>query len=269
MQELGRIISKYLFPILLVIIGILLLLISGDQNEWFKIGGAAILLVGILGFLFVKGIINRSVQIIIGVLIAVAAIFMAFKDYDVIDSKLKRDELNKKVNDHVVQRLKDIREAELAYQQEYKVYTDSFDTLIDFLKNGHLSLVKRLGSLPDTVPTEEMAREMGIIHHMPDSLTDEQVIAAGIIVRDTIKVNPLTYIFEDTNQRDRVSKFYVDSLPYVPFSDHKFVIETGEIETGGIKQPTILVKDPKPFDKPLLFGSLDKATTAGNWTKEN
>lgn len=268
MQELGRVINKYLFPILLIVIGIFLLLMASGQNQWYKLGAAGILLVGILGFLFTKGIINRQVQVIIGIVIAIAAIFMAFKDYDVIDTRLKNDKRTQKVNSHVIQRLKDIRKAELAYQKEKGVYTPSFDTLIDFLKNGELSLIKRLGSLPDSVPTEEMARERGLIHQMPDSMTDEQVIASGLIVRDTIKVNPLNYIYGDEAADSRATKFYVDSLPYVPFSSHKFVIQTGEIQSGGVKQPTILIKDPDPVGEQFTVGALDKATTAGNWKEE-
>ncbi len=268
MQELGRVINKYLFPILLIVLGISLLIMASGQNGLYKIGGAGILLVGILGFLFIKGIINRQVQVIVGILIGIGALFLAFKDYDVINDRLKYDDLKKKVNSNVIQRLKDIRKAELAYQKEYGVFTPSFDTLTDFLKNGELSLIKRLGSLPDSVPTEEMARERGLIKQMPDSMTDEQVIAAGIIVRDTVKVNPMTYIFDDEDRADRLGKFYVDSLPYVPFSKHKFVIETGMIESGGIKQPVILIKDPEPFEQQFTVGSLEKATTAGNWKEE-
>lgn len=268
MQELGRVINKYLFPILLIAIGIFLLILSSGQNEWYKIGGAGILLVGILGFLFIKGIINRQAQVVVGIVIGIGALFLAFKDYDVIDNRLKNDKLTQRVNSHIIQRLKDIRKAELGYQKENGVYTPSFDTLIDFLKNGELSLIKRLGSLPDSVPTEEMARERGLIHQMPDSLTDEQVIASGMIVRDTIKVNPMQYIFDEEDVADRVGKFYVDSLPYVPFSKHKFVIQTSMIESGGLKQPAILIKDPEPFEQQFTVGSLEKATTAGNWKEQ-
>lgn len=268
MQELGRIINKYLFPILLVVIGLFLLITASGQNMWYKIGGVGILLVGVLGFLFIKGLINRTTQIIIGVIIAAGAIFMGFKDYDVIKNRLEYDKKKEKIEDHVIQRLKDIREAEIAYEKEHDKYTADFDTLIDFLKNGHMSLIKRLGSLPDTVPTEEMAREMGLIQQMPDTLTDAEVVAAGMIVRDTVKVNPLEYIFDEENRKERISKLYVDSLPYVPFADHKFTIQTDMIQSGGVEQPVILIKDPDPFAKQFIVGSLEKATTAGNWNQK-
>ncbi|NEN22420.1 hypothetical protein G3O08_02750 [Cryomorpha ignava] len=265
MQEIGRIVGRYLFPILLILIGLSLLLFSQGQTIWYKLGGAGILIVGVLGFLFVKGIINRQVQVIVAVVIAVGALFLAFKDYDVIKDRLAYDTKKQKIESHIIQRLKDIRKAEVAYQKEYGAYTPSFDTLIDFLKNGQVSLIKRFGALPDTVPTEEMARELGLIHQMPDSLTEEQVIASGMIVRDTILVPVDTYVFDQSDSSNRKYKLYLDSLPYVPFGKHKFVLETGTVESGGVTQSVFLVKDPKPFANQLMVGSLEKANTSGNW----
>lgn len=272
MQEIGRIVGRYLFPVLLIVIGLFLLITSsgiftsfGAQSVWYQLGSAGILIVGILGFLFVKGIISRQVQVIVAIVIGAGALFMAFKDYDVIKDRLAYDNLKKKVEAQVIQRLKDIRKAEVAYQRENGVYTPSFDTLIDFLKNGEITLIKRLGSLPDTVPTEEMAREMGLIHQMPDTISEEEVIALGIIVRDTIMVPVGPYVFDEDDTKNRKFPLYVDSLPYVPFGKHKFELETGTVESGGITQSVFQVKDPQPFADQFIVGSLERSNTSGNW----
>lgn len=267
MQEIGRIVGRYLFPILLIVVGLSLLITSSGQTTWYKLGGAGILIVGILGALFVKGLINRQVQVILAIVVAVGALFLGFKDYDVIQDRLAYDQRKQKVNSHIIQRLKDIRKAQVAYQKENGVYTNSFDTLIDFLKNGEVSLVKRLGALPDTVPTEEMAREMGLINQMPDSLTEEEVIASGMIVRDTIMVDVLSYVFDESDKENRKYKLYVDSLPYVPFGNHKFTLETGTIESGGVTQSVFKITDPQPFAEQFIVGDLEKASTSGNWSE--
>ena len=265
MQEIARIAGRYLFPVSLILLGIFLLAFSGGQTTWYKMGSAGILIVGILGFLFIKGIITRQLQVIVTIVIAAGALFMAFKDYDVIKDRLAYDTHKKKVEAQVIQRLKDIRKAELAYQKEKGVYTPSFDTLIDFLKNGEIKLIKKLGSLPDTVPTEEMARELGLIRHMPDTLTEAEVIALGIIVRDTIMVPVGPYVFDEDDSKGRKFPLYIDSLPYVPFAKHKFELETKTIQTGGVTQSVFQVKDPNPFAFQFIVGSLDRANTAGNW----
>jgi hypothetical protein len=266
MQNLGSILSKYLFPILLILAGLLFVAVSGEQNTLFLIGGLGILIVGVLSILYIKGIISRKVQIGITVVIALGAVYFAYMDYAVISERLAYEKKKERVNMHVIQRMKDIRKAQLAYKKENNKYAASFDSLLYFLKEGELSLVKRLGSLPDTVPTDEMARELGLIQKMPEGMTDEEVLASGIIVRDTVKVNVLSYVFNEDDRKDRKTPFYVDSLPYVPFADHKFEMRADMIDLGGVQQPVFLVKDPKPFEKPgFSMGSLTEASTSGNW----
>jgi hypothetical protein len=265
MQSIGRILSIYLFPALLIVMGILLLAISSGQTSLFQLAGLGILIVGILGALYVKGVISRKVQIGVTVVVAVGAIVFAYQDYAVIQEELAYYRQKEKVKTAVVQRLKDIRKAQIAYNKEYGKYANSFDSLLYFLENGKLSLVKRLGSLPDSLPTEEMAMEAGIIQTMPDGMTDEEVIQAGLIVRDTIQVDVLGFVFNEDDREKRKTKFYVDSLPYVPYADHKFQMEADVVEISGAPTPVFQVKDPKPFAEQYMVGSLTEASTSGNW----
>ncbi len=265
MQEIGRIVGKYFVPILLILIGLGLLLLSRDQTSLFKLGGAAILVVGILSLLYIKGIISKNLQIIFVIVVILGSAVFAYLDYYVIDSRLDYEKKKSRIETHVIQRLKDIRKAQLAYLKENGKFASSFDSLSYFLKNGELTLIKRLGSLPDTVPTDEMARELGIISPMPEGMTDEQAMMSGLIIRDTIQVQALTYIFNEDDARTRKTPFYVDSLPNVPFASHRFEMNSGTIESGGVRQPVFEVFDPKPFDTPLKVGSLTEANTSGNW----
>ncbi len=265
MQEIGRVVGKYLFPILLVALGIALLIISPNQTKFFLFGGLGILLVGILGFLYVKGVISGVFQIILVVIVVAGAAFFSFKDVDVIQDRLDYTERKQMVETHIKQRMKDIRKAQVAYKKENGTYTASFDTLTSFVKNGRLSIIKRFGSLPDSVPTEEMARELGIIQKMPADMTEAEVMRQGIIVRDTVMEPVMGYIFDKDDRKNRKTKLSIDSLAYVPFGKHKFEMETGTVESGGVRQSAFIVRDPKPFDEQLILGSLTEASTSGNW----
>ncbi|MEM9053245.1 MAG: hypothetical protein AAGC47_14425 [Bacteroidota bacterium] len=267
MQNIGQILGAYLFPVLLIVMGILLLAVSGGQTGLFQAAGLGILIVGTLSALYVKGVISRQIQMVVTLLVAIGAIAFAYYDWKVIDEQLTYYEQEKKVKTAVVQRLKDIRKAQQAYNKEYGKYAASFDSLIFFLKNGELSLVKRLGSLPDSLPTEEMAMEAGIIQSMPAGMTDEQVLDAGLIVRDTIQVGVLGYVFNADDQAKRKTTFYVDSLPYVPYASHKFIMDSDVIDVGGAPTAVFEVKDPKPFSKQYKVGSLVESSTSGNWTE--
>ena len=266
MQNIGAILSKYLFPGFLILVGLLLIAVSKGQTGLFIAGGAGILLVGILSVLYIKGLISRQIQMILTILIALGAVYFAYMDYDVIEERLSYEKKKAKIEMHIIQRMKDIRKAQLAYKKEKGYYAGSFDSLLYFLEDGELSLIKRLGSLPDSVPTEDMARELGLVQKMPEGMTDEEVVASGLIVRDTVMVGVLGYIFNSDDKKNRKTPFYVDSLPYVPFSDHMFEMRADMIELGGVQQPVFLVKDPEPFAKPAFaLGSLTEASTSGNW----
>jgi hypothetical protein len=267
MQNIGRILGAYLFPILLIAMGLLLLIASGGQTGLFKMAGLGILIVGILGALYVKGIISRQIQLIVTVVVAAGAVYFAVMDYTVIQDELAFHREKEKVKTAVVQRLKDIRKAQLAYNKEYGKYANSFDSLLYFLKHDKVSLIKRLGSLPDSLPTEEMAMEAGIIQGMPEGMTDMEVIEQGLIVRDTVEVDVLNYVFNEDDRDKRKTRFYVDSLPYVPYADHRFQMESDIVDISGAPTPVFQVKDPKPFAERYMLGSLTEASTSGNWTE--
>lgn len=269
MQNIGQSIGKYLFPIILIFIGLVLLLFSSGQNTWFLLGGAGILIVGILGILYIKGLISGVVSAILTVVVAIGAVVFGYMDYRVIDNKLQYEKKRARIGEAVIQRLKDIREAQVAYEKEYEKYAPSFDSLIHFLKNEKITIIKRLGSLPDTVATDEQAMELGLITPMPEGMTDQEAIAQGLIVRDTLEVDVKGYVFDEDYMKKHKTKLYIDSLPYVPFSDDKFKMQTDFIDAGGVRTPVFLVEVPEPFDPRDKYqvGSLTKASTSGNWTE--
>jgi hypothetical protein len=144
----------------------------------------------------------------------------------------------------VIDRLKDIRTAQVAFKDVYGRYTGSFDTLIHFLKNDSLPVVRSIGSVPDT-------------------LTEKQALELKLITRDTIRIPVMDTIFK--------AIYPVDSIRYVPFTQTEFKLAAGEVETGSkVKVKVFECSDAKPFDanKILKVGSLTEANNnAGNWEK--
>ena len=117
----------------------------------------------------------------------------------------------------VVQDLKDIRTAQIAFKDKYRVYAGDFNSLLSFVKNDSLAVVKAIGETPD-------------------SLTESQALSAGIISRDTVFVPAYQTIFNQDylDTRDSRFPFDLDKLPIVPFSDEMFNIESGNIEKGKV-----------------------------------
>ena len=124
--------------------------------------------------------------------------------------------------DATVQRLKDIRTAQVAFRSEYKRYTGSFDTLIEFLKTDSFKVVKQIGDEDDSV-----------------------AVAGGKIIRETIKVSVLDSLFR--------KGYSVDSLRYVPFTTDSTTFELGTANLTAGNVVVNVFEAKVPFDV-LLHG---------------
>ena len=79
-----------------------------------------------------KKIVNKLIQtvMIIGIIVLTVFIFRSIMRPE----KFKMMASDRR--DVVVEKLKDIRTAQIAFKNVYGKYANDFDTLIDFLKNG-------------------------------------------------------------------------------------------------------------------------------------
>ncbi len=214
-----------------------------------------------------KKIVNKLIQavMIIGIVVLTVFIFRSIMRPE----KFKMMASDRR--DVVVEKLKDIRTAQIAFKNVYGKYANDFDTLIDFLKNGKVPIVAKIGVAPD-------------------SLTEAQAIKAGLVKRDTVLVDAFGEVFKDKPNLD------IDDIQYIPYSNkRKFEIHSDIINRGNIKVPVFTVIAPKEaylsgIDdelkgfvnkilysdlekqfmkqdkyKDLILGSLDDPTTDGNW----
>lgn len=136
-------------------------------------------------------------QILLAILIVVIGYFV----FESIMSPIRFKKEKDKRYELTIERLKNVRTAQVAYRSRYSKYTGSFDTLITFLKEGEFKLVKQIGSEDDSV-----------------------ALAQGKVYRDTIKVAVRDSLFKN---------YTVDSMRFVPFSGGiQFELAAGELETG-------------------------------------
>jgi hypothetical protein len=202
------------------------------------------------------------------IILTIAILALAYLVYDSINRPIQFQKEYNKRKHTVIKRLEEIRNVEVAYKSVYQKYTGSFDTLLNFLKNDSLPLVKKIGSLTDSM------LEAGI--------TESKALALGIIKRDTIRVAVKDSLFKES--------YPIDSLPFVPYSGGvKFELGAGTVTTGsGVKVHVFECKTPNQVflkglnkqeianlnDKAiklerypgLKVGSLEEANNnAGNW----
>ena len=131
---------------------------------------------------------------VINIILFVVIIVLAYFLWESIAEPIRFEKAKKKRYDVAIQKLKDIRTAELAFQAVHGKFTGNFDTLIGFVKNDSIPMVKAIGSVPD-------------------SLTEKEALKLGIISRDTSFISTLDSLYEDG--------YAIDSLQFVPFTDGK------------------------------------------------
>ena len=196
----------------------------------------------------------KTVFNIVLVLCAAALIYIC---YNSIMGPINFENAKKDREKAVIARLIDIRKA----QQEYRtlnhgMYTDKFDTLIDFVKNQKLPFVMKVGQLTDdqleSGLTEKKA--MAIINKAKKTGKYDEVKKNGLenFKRDTMWVAVLDTIFP--------KGFNADSMRYVPFGNgaqFEMAIKNDTAKSGA---PFCLLEVKTPYD--VYLNGLDKQEIA-------
>lgn len=157
----------------------------------------------------------------------------------------------------VIEQLKEIRNVQIAYKGIYNRYTSSFDTLIDFVKNGQIPVVNIIPDPTDTTFVRTINDTIGYV------------------------------LVVDTLFKGRVN-FDPNNLRFIPESDgQEFEMDAGKIEVSRTKVNVFEVKALyihilNGMDKQLIInlrkklkelekyegvkvGSMEEASTDGNW----
>ena len=183
-------------------------------------------------------------------LIAIA-ILLGYLIFNSVQRPIEFEKAKKERYDATVQRLKEVRKAQMAYKDVNGKFTGDWDTLISFVKHESLPLVRKIGMLTDSM--------------IEAGWTEETAIKKGRIIRDTIRVSVLDTLFGRS--------FPIDQLKYVPVQDTivEFHLGATVITTGsGVKVPIFEAKAHnntilKNLDKQLVINLNDKARTNGKY----
>ncbi len=254
-------IGKLLFPATLILLGVIILTIAykEEQNWQFKLGSFGVIIAGIIFLLNIFEVLKKTIRLALFAVLILFALGLTYLDYKSIKEPI--DFIKEK--DHryafVIQRLKDVRAAQIAYKAVKGKYASDFDGLMNFIKNESLPVIKAIGTVPDT-------------------LTEEQALKMGLVKRDTSYVSAKDSIFSPFYLKDRANGFQLDSLPYIPFGGgEKFKISAGQIEKNKVNVQVVeVIADKKIIlggldavlisrEDDLKFGSMTDPNTNGNW----
>jgi hypothetical protein len=249
-------ISRFAPALILSIVGIGALIVGSQtgQGSEYMIGGGALLLVAIVVLLNAIQVLNNMMSIIASVVLLVAAVVLAYFNFDSINRPIQFLKEKESRYAYVIQGLKDIREAQLAFKKLNGNYAPTFDSLKTFILTDSIPVVKKTGSVQD-------------------GMTMQESIDSGFLTLDTnlIPAQEVIYNVDYTKARFVKHELDISNIDKVPFTEGVFNMEVGTVErTGGLEVPVIEVTDGAPFDENdvMKFGSLSDPSTSGNWKEE-
>ena len=192
----------------------------------------------------------KTVFNIVLVLCAAALIYIC---YSSIMGPINFEKAKKEREQAVIARLIDIRKAQQEYRSlHHGMYTEHFDTLIDFVKNQKLPFVMKVGQLTDdqleSGLTEKKA--MAIINKAKKTGKYDEVKKWGLenFKRDTMWVAVLDTIYP--------KGFNADSMKYIPHGNGAQFEMNVKNDTAKSGAPVYLFEVKAPYE--TYLSGLDK-----------
>lgn len=175
-----------------------------------------------------------NLKLVMRVVLGVIAVLLAIMCYRSITGPIEFNDTKDARERDIIAKLIDIRKAEIEYKNQNGVYTASFDTLIDFIRNGKMKQVKKEGDLTDDQLKNGLTEKKALAIVKSGNQAEIQKWGLQGFSRDTSYVNVLEALFEG-----KYDAKTIEEIQYIPHSNPKtaFELKKGESESNGIKLP--------------------------------
>ena len=193
-------------------------------------------------------------------------VFFSYKIYTSINSPINFNKVKTERYKKVINRLKEIRTAQIAYKDVNGIYSNNFDSLVSFIENGIFTLVEK--------------RDSSFLEYNRTYRID---MLKEVIVIDTLgTVSVKDSLFKDNDDYKLMSQIPIEGI------DEKFTINSQIINKNNYKVPVFEVKVSKNiilYDQDdflvsqenetisvdgvngseIILGSLSDVSVNGNW----
>lgn len=145
-----------------------------------------------------------------------------------------------------IERLKDIRDLQVAFKSVYGRYSPTVDSLIDFYHNGNIKVVMQMGSSDDSVAVANTE----MIKKRNRKITPEQLLELYRKGENLVFKIESEIPVRDTLFKNREG-FCIDSLAFIPFCGDSIIMAADVRKVSGVNVP--LFEACMPY-KSLLRG---------------
>ena len=205
-------------------------------------------------------------KIVIQSILWLLIVFFSYKIYTSINSPINFNKVKTERYKKVINRLKEIRTAQIAYKDVNGIYSDNFDSLVSFIENGIFTLIEK--------------RDSSFLEYNRTYRID---MLKEVIVIDTLgTVSVKDSLFKDNDNYKLMSQIPIEGV------DEKFTINSQIINKNNYKVPVFEVKVSKNvilYDQDdflvsqenetisvdgvngseIILGSLSDVSVNGNW----
>ena len=212
---------------------------------------------------FVPNKIKPVITIVLWILI----IFLGYITFMSVYGEIKFNELKNKRYATVIERLKDIRDSQLAYKTVNKRFAKNFDELVTFVDTAQFVITQRRDT---TVVDEELTRRYGGVTTTKDSVIVDTL--DYVSVKDSLfGADPRYKKMMDVPVGKPGAKFEMQAgnLEGIPFFEAKVkkdVILFDQERNLVMKENQVISVDAVNGDE-LKVGSMNEVNTNGNWPK--
>lgn len=293
-NSFSLLIKKYSVPALFMALalGMLYLNTQSKQDTSFILATIMMFVAGILTLLYSSGAISTRILTVLGLVASIGAIATLYFSTASVVSTSKHNELYALSSGKAAFNLADIRSAQKAYLERNGHYAKTWEELLDFIKNGKVPFIDRVGTVPTRkITPEERNFIYGDSRAIDNNMTEAEALAltkmanppADLIgfKRDTIMVSFMqskftTRTYQEARMIAGYGVFSVDSLPYIPYTKKKWKMQVKDsVKVGDQTYPAIRVWGMLPYAKlegtdpqEISFGSLTTNDTGGSWEQQ-
>tara|TARA_B100000900_G_scaffold416222_1_gene450232 strand:- start:7686 stop:8336 length:651 start_codon:yes stop_codon:yes gene_type:complete len=213
---------------------------------------------------------------IVQIILVPVILILGYLIYQIPAKEMEFKEKAKIRIDKNIQKLEDIKQAQIHFKQKYNRYAENADILLNFLLNESIIITKTVGEIPDSLMSEYGFAKADSIAAMRKYISR---------IPDTISANLVVFDSAYLSKRNILYPLDIANLFKIPETKKQYNIATDELAPygGQIVQVLEISSNYKtilkgldyknythlyPPDDLLKIGSLTEVSLNGNWKIE-
>lgn len=210
-------------------------------------------------------------KIILQIVLWIVALFLGYLIYASIKAPIEFEKVKKERYLPVIEKLKDVRIAQVAYRDVNGHYANSFESLIQFIDTGDFVITQRRDT---SYIDEEFKKNFGVDKYIQDLIIDTlgYVPVKDSLFRNSTRYKSLMYV--PTTHQELQFEIEADSIykseTYIPVFevrvDKKLLLEDQDPNLVDIELKRQSVDDIN--GRYIQVGDMTKVNDNGNWPKD-